>query len=249
MMRVGRPVGLPWVEGRFWEVPHCLGDGASIVRVDIPADVKVPPQVIGHHELARAERVRDPAERAFLLGSHAVLRGVLGAALGRPAAELAIHRDAFGKPRLSDGSLCFNMSRSRSAVLIGLSNGADIGVDIELVREIPDAGIVSRECFSSSEYAQWQMLDPAAASNALLQCWTRKEACAKAAGIGLSSRFAQIDVGWRPDRAPEQLDLMHGASQWSIRVVSLPMPPNLVAAAAVTGQARVRPSRRDFAFG
>lgn len=233
MMRILPPGNLPWIAGRFREVPHGLGASVAICRIDIPADVPVSPQLVGHGELERAARIRDPAERSFLLASHAVLRSVLADALGKSAMQLELYRDEFGKPRLADGSLHFNMSRSRSATLIGLSVGAEIGVDIEMIREFPDAAVVARECLSSQEYAQWRRLDAVSAMPALLQCWARKEACLKAAGIGLAGAPERLDAGWRRDDLPERLNLRHGARHWDTVVVSLPVPPELVAAAAV----------------
>lgn len=233
MMRILPPGNLPWIAGRFREVPHGLGASVAICRIDIPADVSVSPQLVGRSELERAARIRDPAERSFLLASHAVLRSVLADALGKSAMQLELYRDEFGKPRLADGSLHFNMSRSRSATLIGLSVGAEIGVDIEMIREFPDAAVVAREYLSPREYAQWGRLDAASVVSALLQCWARKEACLKAAGIGLSGKPEKLDAGWRRDDLPERLNLRHGARNWDTVVVSLPVPPELVAAAAV----------------
>ena len=99
MMRIQRPDDLAWAAGRFWEVPHGLGGDVAICRVDIPADVAVPQQLVGRREFERAERIRDPAERGFLLGSHAVLRSVLANALGKSPAELDLCRDEFGTGR------------------------------------------------------------------------------------------------------------------------------------------------------
>lgn len=233
MMRIRRPGNLAWTAGRFWEVPHGLGAGVAICRVDLPADVSVPPQLVGRHVSERAERIRDLAERGFLLGSHAVLRSVLADALGQTPAELDIRHDEFGKPRLPAGSLHFNMSRSHSATLIGLSVRMEIGVDIEKAGAVPDAENMAREHMSPREYAEWRRLDAASAMSALLQCWVRKEACLKAAGIGLAGRLDKLDAGWRSDDAPQRLSLRHGANCWGTVVATLPMSPEWVAAAAI----------------
>ena len=245
MLMHTRPPGhLVWLAGRFHEVPHGLGAGIAICLIEVPADLDVPHSLVGPGEIERAKRIRDPAERSFLLGSHAVLRSVLADALGKSPAELEFTCDEFGKPRLAGQSLNFNMSRSGSATLIGLSEDAQIGVDIERDVGMTDAGIVAREHLSPREYEHWSRLDPASATQALLQCWVRKEACVKAAGIGLAGRLDQLDVGWSPDRVPMPLTLAHGVSRWTTRVVSLPVPPSVVAAAAVvTGSGQVPAGR------
>jgi 4'-phosphopantetheinyl transferase len=193
----------------------------------------VPKEFVGRRELERAGRMRDAAESGFLLGSYAVLRGVLAGATGQSPAQLELSRDEFGKPHLADGSLRFNMSRSKSAALIGLSLVREVGVDIEIVDEVPEVETLAREHFSPREYVAWRRLDSASAVPAFLQCWVRKEACVKAAGIGLALPLEQVDTGWVADGTPTRLRLAHRQRRWDILVVSLPMPPGLVAAAAI----------------
>lgn len=214
-------------------MPQALGPGLDFCRVEIPADAVVPHELVGRRELERAERMRDPAEKRFLLGSHAVLHSVLAEATGQSVTQLELFRDEFGKPRLADGSLCFNMSRSKSVALIGLSMAREIGVDIEIIDEVPDVEMLAREHFSPREYEAWRRLDPASAAPAFLQCWVRKEACVKAAGIGLALRLDQLDVGWVATGIPARVALEYRQRRWETLVASLPMPPGLVAAAAV----------------
>jgi 4'-phosphopantetheinyl transferase len=214
-------------------VLHELGPGLGICRVDIPADAVVPHELVGRRELERAGRMRDAAERGFLLGSHAVLRSVLAEATGQSATELELFRDEYGKPRLADGPLRFNMSRSKSVALIGLSRAREIGVDIEIIDEVPDLETLAREHFSPREHEAWRRLDPASTVPAFLQCWVRKEACIKAAGIGVGLRLDQLDVGWVANGIPARVALEYRQRRWDTLVASLPMPPGLVAAAAV----------------
>ena len=230
---VRRPGSLAWTQGRFWDVPQALGPGLRICRVEIPADAVVPYELVGRPELERAGRIREATEKDRLLGSHAVLRSVLAGATGKLATHLEIIRDEFGKPRLADGSLRFNMSRSKSVALIGLSTVQEIGVDVEIVDEVADVEGLAHEHLSQREYEAWRSLDPASMTRAFLQSWVRKEACAKAAGIGLALRLDQLDVGWAANGIPARVALEYRQRRWETLVVSLPMPPGLVAAAAV----------------
>ena len=214
-------------------MPQALGPGLGFCRVEIPANAVVPHELVGRRELERAERMRDAAEKGFLLGSHAVLRSVLAEATGQSVTQLELFRDEFGKPRLADGPLCFNMSRSKSVALIGLRMAREIGVDIEIIDEVPDVEMLAREHFSPREYEAWRRLDPASAAPAFLQCWVRKEACIKAAGIGLALRLDRLDVGWMSDGIPVRVALEHRQRRWDTLVASLPMPRGLVAAAAI----------------
>ena len=233
MIRITRPVDFPWLDGRFWEVPHQLGPEVAICRVDVPPDVIVPPETVGKAELVRATRMRDRVEALRFLASHAVLRAVLASAVGRTRSQLALTVDGLGKPRLAGGLIRFNMSRSGPTVLIGISEAREIGVDVEMDREVPCQEGLAREHLSSFEYEAWWADTALSREVTFLKLWTRKEACVKAAGMGLAMRLGSVEVGIGADRSPLSFTFRSGLHDWSGQVVSLPMPPRLFAAAAV----------------
>lgn len=233
MTIIRQPCNLDWMEGRFSEVPHGFGQGIGIWSVEIPEDVVVVEEAVGCRDMERAERMHSMAERGYFLGSHAVLRAVVARALEQSPTQLEFTSGDFGKPRLADGSLHFNMSRSKSLALIGLSEKRDIGVDIEVVGEVPDAEILAREHLSPQEYEAWCRVEPALAITALLQCWTRKEACLKAVGIGLALSLQDVNVGWADIGIPVRSRIIYRDRHWDMLVASLPMPRGLVAAAAL----------------
>lgn len=90
-----------------------------------------------------------------------------------------------GKPFLkSHPSIYFNCSHSEDLVLIGISEDCVVGVDIELIKQLPDEDGIAKSFFSNDEYASYRdyrLRYP----HAFYQFWTAKEAIIKALGKGL----------------------------------------------------------------
>jgi 4'-phosphopantetheinyl transferase len=233
MISIRPPADFPWLEGCFWEVPHALGQTIAICRVDIPTDATVPREAVGEAELARAMRFGDAVEAVRFLASHAILRAVLASALGVAQSRLALTADKNGKPRLAGDPILFNMARSGAVLLIGLSDAREIGVDVELVRDVPLRADLARSHLSRREHAALQAEGSPRLSETFLQVWTRKEACVKAAGLGLAMPLRNVDVGLAADLASRVVEFRSGHTRWAMRVASLPMPRGVVAAAAV----------------
>ena len=104
------------------------------------------------------------------------------------------------KPFLVGLPACFfNLSHSQGAGLIGISSTAEIGVDVEILRSIPDADALSRDNFSSAEQAALSSAQGPSRDLRFLSGWTRKEACLKAVGSGLSIHPATFEVGLEPE--------------------------------------------------
>lgn len=94
-----------------------------------------------------------------------------------PAVRLLPH----GKPQPVSGGFAFNLSHCPTAVAAAVTQGADVGIDVESRRRVSPA-LVRRVC-SSAE--QEQLRQAADAELAFVRLWTRKEAVAKLSGEGL----------------------------------------------------------------
>lgn len=182
-------------------------------------------------ELERAARMRLERDAGrYLAGRHA-LRRVLAMALGRPPRSLVIERDALGKPRLPAGTgLQFSLSRSGTVCLIGVSRHLSIGVDVEAVRPIPDAdGLADSQLTRNERQALADAIEPG--DTALLTCWTRKEACLKALGVGLLVPAATVDAGVSRDLREVSVDFR--ARRCAVSVRSLDIARDAAAAVAL----------------
>jgi len=138
-------------------------------------------------ERVAAARFVFERDRRRYLAAHVALRKTLAAYLGDRPENLRFETGGFGKPSLVHSAPCvFNMSRSGDVAVIAVAPRGQIGVDVELVRAVPDAMALAARYFCASEREQLQALAGRERDTTFLRGWTRKEACLKAIGSGLS---------------------------------------------------------------
>lgn len=199
--------------------------------------------VLDQPERDRADRFLRPIDRARYVASHAALRLVLAEPLACDPAEIRFVAGADGKPALAgsaQGELHFNLSHSGARALIGTAPAAPIGVDVEVIRPIPDAGQIARMHFAADEAAALLALPPDAVERVFYGLWTRKEALVKALGTGLSLPLDRFSVTLPP--APPRLLRWAGAGGWTLEEIDV--DPDYAATVAVrSADATVR-SRR-----
>ena len=162
-------------------------------------------------ERERSGRFHRPEDgRRFVVRRH-LLRGLLAERTGRDPLELEPVPDAFGRPIVAGlEPLRFNTSRSGSRFAIALfeddGRGAEPGIDLETLREIPDAAAVGRRILSDAEaraLGSGHRLDPPH----LLRIWTRKEAVLKSVGRGLTIDPASVTVPLDPSPVSEPTEV------------------------------------------
>jgi len=83
---------------------------------------------------------------------------------------------------------------------LALTASGEIGVDIEVLHRIDDLEALSERCFTPAEQHELDRCadDPGARDLLFLHGWTRKEACLKAVGSGLSLEPASFEAGLSP---------------------------------------------------
>jgi 4'-phosphopantetheinyl transferase len=193
---------------------------ADVWFVDLtvsPAELDRCWAVLDRPERDRADRFLRPADRARYVASHAALRRILAEPLDCDPAEIRFATGAGGKPALAgsaQGALNFNLSHSGARALIGLAPAAAIGVDVELIRPISDAGQIARTHFAADEASSLLALPPDEIECVFYGLWTRKEAVVKALGTGLSLPLDRFSVTLPP--APPRLLRWPGAGGWTL---------------------------------
>jgi 4'-phosphopantetheinyl transferase len=80
--------------------------------------------------------------------------------------------------------------------LLAVARAVEVGVDVELLRPLPDALRIARSFFSPAEVDRLAALRPDEREAGFLACWTRKEAFVKARGDGLTLALDAFDVGY-----------------------------------------------------
>lgn len=148
-------------------------------------------------ERQRSARLRFARDRRRFVAAHGVLRQLLGRYLGTSAERVAYIRSAFGKPALAPecaGRIRFNLSHSAGFALVAIAADAELGVDLEHLREASDYPEIARQFFSAAEIEYLRALPPHRYAQAFIACWTRKEAYLKARGEGLAGGMGECSV-------------------------------------------------------
>jgi 4'-phosphopantetheinyl transferase len=172
-------------------------------------------------EHARAELIRVPARRAEFIAAHAALRTILGRYQDAPPESLLFTTTCawcgdpkHGKPRLQDsGGVEFNLTRAGRVALLAVARDAEVGVDAEPLDRAVDWRTIARRALSPAEYSLVESQQRLARDAFAARLWCRKEAVAKATGLGLALELK----GW----AAEQT----GDSEWfAAALTELPEP-------------------------
>lgn len=173
-------------------------------------------------EKARRDRfVGKHLQDAFTI-SRGALRIVLGRALSLKPNALQFSYGRYGKPRLEhSSSLHFNSSHTRELVACAVTEGCEIGIDIEKIESLPDAEAIAQSYFCPEELADLHTLQSKEEQQAAFyRCWTRKEAYLKAIGTGLSTDLNSFGVTLLPDTKPAFIHVGHSheeAKHWTLQ--------------------------------
>ena len=192
--------------------------------------------ILSPEEQARASRFHFSTDRSRFIAARGTLRTILGLYLDESPGELTICSGPFGKPYLARSSLRFNVSHSDGIALIALTDGREVGIDLEHVRPQVDHESIASRFFSPAESAKLGALPQSRRSWAFLACWTRKEAYVKAKGGGLSIPLEKFDVSLESG-GPARLVNVHfdpgESARWSL--AELTPGPGSVGALCVEG--------------
>lgn len=152
-------------------------------------------------EQARAARFRLERDRRRFIVARGLLRELLASQLGAEPAALRFEYGEHGKPALKGESLHFNLSHSHERALYAMSSASDVGVDIEYLHRRADHAALAARYFTPEEQTRYAATPENERARFFFERWTRKEAVAKASGVGLAYGFATLDTlqpgdGW-----------------------------------------------------
>ncbi|MEM1116827.1 MAG: 4'-phosphopantetheinyl transferase superfamily protein [Bacteroidota bacterium] len=186
-------------------------------------------------ERARAARFRFDRHRRRYVVARGRLREILGRYLGAPPEALAFQYGDHGKPALAEAAsgLTFNVSHTADHALVAVARGRRLGVDLEVVRPLPDADAIAERFFSASEVAAYRAVPETGRPAAFFACWTRKEAFVKAVGDGLTYGLSTFDAAVAPEAETPLLRVRSAdarAAGWD--AADVPLGPGLAAAVA-----------------
>lgn len=156
-------------------------------------------------EKNRAGKYKFEKDRNSFAVSRSALRLILSAYLTEIPRNLNFVCNPFGKPSLNlhtKREIYFNVSHSGEFALIAVGCEAEIGIDIELMKEL-DYLSLAESIFSDQEQSELKSLPENHLRKGFYTLWTRKEAFIKAIGLGLSFSLKEFDVSLISPEKPQ----------------------------------------------
>jgi len=184
-------------------------------------------QTLSSDEQERAAKFYFDADRRRFLIGRGMLRILVGHCLDTPASRIVFDYSEAGKPTVAAAGqppLQFNVSHSGEIVLIALTRGRAVGIDVERVRTDIPIDQIAAGFLSTNERNDLSTLAVDMQCDAFFACWTRKEAYLKASGAGLTLPLDQFDVAFLPGDQPRLLATRHDiaeATRWILREVDV----------------------------
>jgi 4'-phosphopantetheinyl transferase len=194
--------------------------------------------VLSQEERKRAGRFGSEQDRRRFVAARGGLRRILGRYTGTDAAALVFEYGEFGKPALrlavGDAPLQFNLSHAGDIALCAVSEGCEVGIDIEEVRTDFELERIAAQFFSTEERRQVaEARDPA---DTFTRIWVRKEAYLKGIGRGIGTDLTKFTVSVDADlEAVAVAD--QAEAEWVVR--EIPVPQGYRAAVATDGLLRL----------
>lgn len=174
-------------------------------------------------ESARAERFHFDRDRSRFIAGRGILREILSSYLEMSPSQLRFVYSLRGKPGLANcpafPELYFNVTHSNDLILIGVTQACTMGLDVEERRSLNDADDIAAHFFSAREAAAFKALPKEGRELAFFKLWTRKEACLKAAGLGLQEVMDGFEVSFlegEPAKVLAASDNLPKAASWTL---------------------------------
>ena len=188
-------------------------------------------------EEVRAGRFRFWRDQRRYVAGRGILRKLLGQYLEEAPEAIEFAYSEYKKPFLKKQQLQFNLAHSAELALFAFCQTADIGVDVERIRQVSDAEGIAARFFAPGENEFFQATDSGQRDEAFFACWTLKEAFIKAVGEGLSYPLDSFEVAFAPGTEPRLVSVQGSETEptrWSL--FSLAPAPGYTGALAVSGR-------------
>jgi 4'-phosphopantetheinyl transferase len=201
----------------------------------------------------RAQRFVFARDSNEFVIAHGVLRRLLGLYCGVEPVALRFCAGPAGKPSLEtarsdDTKISFNLTHSGSRALLAVSDGREIGVDLERVRQDINKLSIARRFFFGTEREQ---APPERQVDVFFRYWVAKEAVLKAQGVGIGVPLDSFRVDFLPglDAAGvTSFDPTSLSDDWTVRM--LPCEAGWCAAVVARGNAwTLQMQKPDVAAG
>jgi len=194
--------------------------------------------------LNAAERQQEPRfyferDRRRYLVTRALVRTVLSRYAAIEPKAWVFAENKWGRPEIVNEparqlDLSFNISHTHALIVLGVTKGRALGVDVENVRAREVAIEVADRYFAPSEVAALHTVPRQQQQDRFFEYWTFKESYIKARGMGLSLPLDKFAFHYADDRSVEiaiDRELADDPQRWEFWQFR-PTPEYLVAVCA-----------------
>ncbi len=226
----------------LWHIP--------LSQPAIGADV----EILGNAELVRAARFATPQLRDNYFNTHAAKRRILASYLNVAAKDLALDTNPYGKPCLAGasaaGDIRFNLSHTQTTVIMAVTRGREIGVDVEALDRNLTVMPLAQRYFSEPVLRHLERLEDADQRSAFLRYWTQFEAYKKARGDGLRGGDGKLTfkLAAAPDNHFQTLPFTTQPIDWQIAELDY-LPEHAVAVVIEANSIALELSWQDYRPG
>ncbi|MBA2735369.1 MAG: 4'-phosphopantetheinyl transferase superfamily protein [Pyrinomonadaceae bacterium] len=196
-------------------------------------------RLISDDERNRAERFRFERDKKRFIAARGFLRVILGKYLRTNPRRIHFEYSKYGKPFLGrelQSSIKFNLSHSDGLALYAVTDGREIGIDIERIKSSFVDETMASQCLTKQEIVRFRLLPKKERDLFFFDCWTRKEAYLKARGNGLLLPVNEIETSLSSEFLTSFLQTDSASRQTSGSFQILPSIPDYAAALAVEGR-------------
>jgi 4'-phosphopantetheinyl transferase len=185
-------------------------------------------RLLNADEREREARFHFEKDRARHLVTRALVRTVLSRYEAVNPADWVFSANAYGRPDIDASmrqgrDLCFNVSHTAGLIVLGVTRGRALGVDVESLRPLDDLLGLAEHAFAPVEVAELARLPAERRLDRFFEHWTFKESYIKARGMGVSIPLQGFSIGLTRDGlvdlhiAPELSDRSSRWQLWQIR--------------------------------
>ena len=187
---------------------------------------------LADEELERAAKFFKPTDTESFILCRGLLRRILGNVLDIDPSSILFEQNEYGKPLIPNTGMEFNVSHSRDRLLIAVTSGRTVGVDIEFRRSGIKMNAIADRWFAPEEREFFKALKNPEIG--FFDIWAKKEAYVKALGTGIFKELHSFAV---PLGGEPNIPTIGNDEQWFFH----PLEIDPAYAAALVAEAPVVP--------
>jgi 4'-phosphopantetheinyl transferase len=201
--------------------------------------------LLSDEEAARESHFYFADDRKRYLVTRAMVRMLLSRYAPIAPERWVFSKNSYGRPVIADAiaaaetearDLFFNLSHTRGLIVLAVTRGRELGVDVENIAARTVSLDIAKHFFSADEVAELARVAPDRQQDRFFEYWTFKESYIKARGMGLSLPLNGFSFEFPQREAVQAIRrLPHGALRRTHRRQT-----------AVGQPAHLRPAGRDM---